>query len=134
MNPLVIIAVVVSGVILFRYVIKTTEKQTREDEEKWANRQFARILAKRTTQSEQILFESLERGKKILPPDFKNAVLQYELQPSAQGQKRILKTLIVSFADAESSVQKTMEWLDLPAEIRNEILNTGQPVQRGFSW
>jgi ABC-type uncharacterized transport system auxiliary subunit len=134
MNPLIIIAVIVGGVILVRHLTKSVDEETRQYEEEWAIRQFSRILAKHTGQPETSIFEKLKAKEPIaFSPDFKRATLQYELTSSTHTRKLVLKRLVVSFTDTEVSVETEIEWTDLPAEIRNELLQTGQTVQRNFS-
>lgn len=133
MNPLIIIAVIVGGVIFFRHLTKSVDGETRQREEEWAIRQFSRILAKRTGQLETVIFEKLKQKEQIaFPADFKGAVLQYELASSTSIRKHVLKRLVVSFVDTKVSVETEIEWTNLPAEIRNELLQTGQTVQRSF--
>jgi len=134
MSPLIIIAATLGGIVLFRHLIKSTDKHTRQHEEEWALRQFSRILAKHTEKPEKDLFEQLRNGGEIIfPSDFKEAVLQYKLNSSTNEGDNVLKKLVVSFSDTEMSVETKVEWINLPAEIRNELLQTGQMVQRNFS-
>jgi MarR-like DNA-binding transcriptional regulator SgrR of sgrS sRNA len=132
---LLLSAATIGGIIFLRSLIVAANKEISEEEENWAIQQFARIVATRTNQSEKLVFESLKKGEKlVLPSYFKQAILQYELISSDQEQKGIEKKLIVLFTDEEISAKTTMKWIELPAEIRSEIIKTGHAVQRDFSF